>query len=126
MAIGNFDFGLMMCGINLSASSDPSIRTSLGRTRSSNWRKCHAAAGERWRTPKMWGEEAAVTRIGLLHVRLARRIQPAPGRAPFLHHVAQVIFPDNQILVVVLDDGALQAGSQVVIADLAIPEIARQ
>jgi hypothetical protein len=55
--MGGFDFGLTMSGINASASSEPSIRTSFGRTRSSNRRKCHAPAGERCRTPKMWGEE---------------------------------------------------------------------
>lgn len=48
---------------------------------------------------------------GLLsHMFLTRREQPAPGCAAFLHHVGEVIFPDDHVLLVVLDDCTLQAG----------------
>src|SRR6266545_4316455 len=83
MAIGSFDFGLTMCGINPSASSEPSIKTSLGRTRSSNCRKCHAAAGERWRTPKMCGEDAGIGLTRGVNREWTRKTNPKyEGRNP--------------------------------------------
>src|ERR1051325_257709 len=133
MAMGSFDFGLTICGIRSSASSEPSIRTSLGRTRSRSWRKCQAAAGERWRTPKMCGDGVAggftkgwswlkesdrsdlsdwsdsVSLLLSSGMRLARRIKAAPGRAPFLHHVAEIIFPDDEVFLIVFDDSALKS-----------------
>src|SRR6185312_6571505 len=121
MAMGKMDLGLTMCEIRSSASSEPSIRTSLGRTRSSNWRRCHAAAGERWRTPKMCGTEDIKL---FADVGFAGGVEAAPGGATFFHYVRKIIFPDDEILIVVFDDGALQAGGEVVVADGAVAEIA--
>src|SRR5438034_2244253 len=66
-------------------------------------------------------------RISLLtHLGLARGVKPPPGCPAFLHHVDEIILPDDEILIVVLDDRTLQAGGEVIVAHRAVAKIARE
>src|SRR5438552_4201079 len=122
-----------MCVIRLSAAASPSMSTILGRIRSRKRRRCQAPVGERCLTPKTWifqvvtypphaacgfalaaRHASAKPQASELPVVLrASGEQRTPFSATFLHDVGQIFLPDDLVLLLILDDGALQAGSEV-------------
>src|SRR5712672_1496917 len=54
---------------------------------------------------------------------LTCRVKAAPGSSTLFHDVAEIIFPDDEIFIVVFDDRALKTRGKVVVADAAVTEI---
>src|SRR5258708_38248678 len=102
------------------ASSSPSMSTRSGRVRSRNARNCQAPIGDRWRMPKTLICQV----MDLLVVLGAGLEQRSPIRAALLDHVGQVLLPGGPVLLLVLDNGTLQPGGEIVRRHLAGTEVA--